>query len=240
MRTPLARSRSRCKVHDPMFPTMLKTAVLAGALALAGAPALSASAGALSPVGLSVSPAVVLVATGQHSYSETITIINTGTDVLAVAAHPALTAHAANGTCAAPTDPTWATLTPASFRLVPGQMAHARFAATAPASMTGAADLAASFAAEPAVHVAGAASMAGVVNSRMVLRLTGITTRAPACVASKYTAPKGPVTTTPKAGGPLAIVEHPASHIGELATGVGALALVGLGSWYLIRRRRTA
>jgi hypothetical protein len=128
------------------------------------------STGTQAPLAVTISPATVLVAVGQRSFTEHVTVINSGKSPEHILATVRLMNAAGQSCGTVGASPPWASVSPAS--------AVATFTASAPAGVSGHQDVAAIFAAAPASANPGTATVSGAVASQAVLRLSGTTTTA--------------------------------------------------------------
>jgi hypothetical protein len=177
---------------------------------------------------LSVTPYKIM--TSQHSVSVPVVLTNGGPAPIKVSGQFELVqqASATGHGCAPAKAPAWATVSPSSIVIAPGQSATEHVIINSPASTQGSYDLSAVFTGHPAgVHQTGIA-VGGALGVRTLVSYPGQAPQATACVQAH---PVPPVA----AGGSHG---SPAAGIGGLVIGLGLLALVVLGVRQLIRRRR--
>jgi hypothetical protein len=136
------------------------------------------STGTQAPLAVTISPATVLVAVGQRSFTEHVTVINSGKAPEHILATVRIMNAAGQSCGTVGASPSWASVSPASAVLAPGAREVATFHAAAPAGLAGHQDVAAIFGASPASANPGTATVSGAVASQAVLRLSGTTTTA--------------------------------------------------------------
>jgi hypothetical protein len=195
------------------FALVLAAAVSAVAFAAAGAA--SASTTTPSNLSLTISPASVLAPVGAYNASQTVTLFNSGSQDLRVAAGPALL-HG----CSSARSPAWVHVTGIPPVLKSGQSARSTITVDAPRSLTGNVTLAAVFAGAPVAR-GGTIGVNGEIAAKITLRLPGPTlaVNRPCAAAPKH---QGGLSALPVGGGAALLV--------ILATGA---------IWLLRSRRRT-